>query len=746
MLSKLSKLKVYYQNVRGLKMKTKIFRRNLLASSYDVIILCETWLRPDIFTSELFDDSYIVYRKDRNNAALGKGDGGGCLIAVKRHLCSSRIECFELDTDVWVSISHVGGAKTYFNVKYIELSSKYDDYNKHFAKIVENVMSSGTDDSFILAGDYNLRDSVKWSYDSRSNECVASDCEGNIANELVDTLSLCGLSQFNCVQNVNKRTLDLFISDMQPGRVKVCLSDDPLVPVDGHHPPLYVELDMSRVKYLSENRPPKVNFYRADYVWLDEELSKVNWSNELADLGIDDAVNRFYRILDGIVDLIPKVSLSTRDYPVYFSHKLITLIKKKESVRRKMNKEKRPAVRTLLEAEFSVLRKSVKAGKAECFDAYVNDCEEKIKSNNKCFFAFTKSLRKSNSLPNGMRYEDEYASDRLSVCNLFAKFFKSVYNPPVAPLFEPVCDPFTYQVLPHSEGDFMTFTPLQVEKALKSFDKNKVASPDNLPMMFFMQLALSLSLPLSILFNKSLSEMKFPTRWKISFVSPIFKEGDKSDVMNYRPVSILCAMSKIFERLVFIKVFEDVKSNIHHTQHGFFERRSTQTNLMEYVSMVADSIANGGQVDTIYTDFAKAFDKVDHGILLTKLSSFGLHTNLVKWFSTYMRDRTQFVVIGGTKSDGITPTSGVPQGSILGPLLFIIFINDLLSSLTACSGFADDLKIFRAIRSSYDCDLLQDDLVKMVEWCRKNNMTLNVEKCAVMSTTHSRNKVIFPYG
>lgn len=376
----------------------------------------------------------------------------------------------------------------------------------------------------------------------------------------------------------------------------------------------------------------------------------------------------------------------------------------------------------------------------------MKDCEVKIKTNNKCFFAFTKSLRKTNSLPNSMKYEDDQASDMLSVCNLFAGFFNSVYNPPVLPALDSVYDPFVHQDLPFSDDIAVAFTLPQVEEALKSFDKNTVASPDNLPMMFFMQLSLSLSLPLCILFNKSLSEMKFPTRWKISFVSPIFKEGKKDDVKNYRPVSILCAMSKVFDRLVFNRLFDDVKLNIHCTQHGFFEKRSTQTNLMEYVSMVADSIVDGGQVDTIYTDFAKAFDKVDHGILLSKLFSFGIHGNEVKWFSSYLSNRTQFVVIGGSKSDGVVPTSGVPQGSILGPLLFIIFINDLLSSLQSSSGFADDLKIFKAIKSEYDCELLQGDLRKIVEWCKANNMVLNVDKCAVMSTTHSRNKSIFPYA
>jgi len=263
-----------------------------------------------------------------------------------------------------------------------------------------------------------------------------------------------------------------------------------------------------------------------------------------------------------------------------------------------------------------------------------------------------------------MKYDNEEASDGLSVCNLFAKYFNSVYNPTFVPATVVIYDPFVHQSTLCEELTDMSFIPKQVEEALRGFDKNKVASTGNLPMMFFMQLSLALSLPLSIIFNKSMMQKKFPSKWKIGFVSPIFKEGDKSKVTNYRPVSILCAMSKIFERLVFIKLFDSVKLNIRHSQHGFFEKRSTQTNLMEYVSTVADAIISGGQVDTVYTDFAKAFDKVDHGILLGKLKSFGLPDNLVLWFSTYLRDRSQFVVIGGSRSTRIIPTSGVPQGSI----------------------------------------------------------------------------------
>lgn len=287
-----------------------------------------------------------------------------------------------------------------------------------------------------------------------------------------------------------------------------------------------------------------------------------------------------------------------------------------------------------------------------------------------------------------MKYGDQVANDRYSVCNLFSSFFQSEF---------PKCDAEIAVV--DMDADYGTddaevdiiFSTDDVKNVLKGFDKNKVSSPDDIPMMFYKNLSQSLSLPLKTLFNKSLKERVFPDRWKTSFIMPIFKEGDKFDVSNYRAVSILCAISKVFEKLLFTVLFEKFKGLIHPSQH-FFTKRSTQMNLMEFVTSVSQSIAKGGQVNVFYTDFSKAFDRIDHGILLKKLATFGFDNSLIKWFQSYLSNRSQFDSIGCGRSERITPTAGVPQGSVLGPFLFIIFINDLLQSLHTSFGFADDLK------------------------------------------------------
>lgn len=233
---------------------------------------------------------------------------------------------------------------------------------------------------------------------------------------------------------------------------------------------------------------------------------------------------------------------------------MISMMKQKEKLRKRLRTESCPNNKKALKGEFARLRKEVKITIKNCFSDYVSDCEDKIKSNAKCFFAFTKSLRKTNSLPNSMKFYHEEASEKLAICNVFSKYFSSVYNPVTQPVAESTLDAAEAHTNSLHTLTDMFFTPGDVESALKGFDMNKVSCPDAIPMMFFMQLFLTLSKPLSILFNKSLREGKFPSMWKVGYVSPVHKEGDKGDVTNYRPVTIISAASKVFKRLVFDKI------------------------------------------------------------------------------------------------------------------------------------------------------------------------------------------------
>lgn len=230
---------------------------------------------------------------------------------------------------------------------------------------------------------------------------------------------------------------------------------------------------------------------------------------------------------------------------------------------------------------------------------------------------------------------------------------------------------------------------------------SKGAGPDMIPNLVLKALSDVFVTPLNILFNSSLQAGTFPTEWKHSFIVPIFKNGERSSCANYRGISLLSAIPKLFEKLVCVHLESALGSLLNPSQHGFRTGRSTTTNLTIFVDYVLNGMANGGQVDAVYTDFSKAFDKVNHHLLLNKLRLKGVSGVLLQWIESYLSARTQSVRIGSTLSRNIQSCSGVPQGSHLGPLFFAVFVDDLCDELENCDFlfYADDLKIFRRISS-----------------------------------------------
>lgn len=181
-------------------------------------------------------------------------------------------------------------------------------------------------------------------------------------------------------------------------------------------------------------------------------------------------------------------------------------------------------------------------------------------------------------------------------------------------------------------------------------------------------------------------------------------------------------------------------------QHGFLNGKSTTTNLLIFQKYVLDAFASGYQVDVIFTDFAKAFDKINHNIFSIKLYSFGIRDPFLSWLTSYLTDRIQIVKLNNFHSDPFNIPSGVPQGSHLAPLLFLLFINDLHFPNSNKLLFADDMKIFRLIKLHYsDSALLQNYLNTLSAWCNSNKLQLNIDKCKVMSFTRSRSPIINDY-
>lgn len=227
-----------------------------------------------------------------------------------------------------------------------------------------------------------------------------------------------------------------------------------------------------------------------------------------------------------------------------------------------------------------------------------------------------------------------------------------------------------------------------------------------------------------------------PKKWKQAYVTPIHKSGSQNDVSNYRPISKLSIIAKLLDSLVADELFTHFRHSISEHQHGFFRGRSTVTNLIGHTERIQNCLRQGGQIDVIYTDFSKAFDKVSHDALLHKLNSHGICGSLLSWIGSYLKERTLRVQIGNALSDPVNVTSSVVQISHCGPILFAIFINDIADLLGDDYNFyADDIKIFLEINREEDHQKLQQALDRLAIFATDNGLSLNVSKCFIVSYT-----------
>ena len=285
--------------------------------------------------------------------------------------------------------------------------------------------------------------------------------------------------------------------------------------------------------------------------------------------------------------------------------------------------------------------------------------------------------------------------------------------------------------------DSFDFNETDIIEAIDEIDPQSSTSDNDIPAKIIKSCKNSLSKAFTILWKSSFESGSIPQWFKNQTIAPVYKKDSKLIPSNYRPISLTSHVIKIFERVIRKNLVKYLEENqlLSKTQHGFRKGRSCLTQLLKHYDSILNNYLNNAETDIIYLDFAKAFDKVDHNLLLKKMRHFGIKGKVYKWIEQFLLGRTQTVVVDGHHSRESPVRSGVPQGTVLGPILFLIYINDLESSIedSTSSSFADDTRISRMIEYVCDTQSLQSDLDNVVRWSASNNMELHEKKFEFLS-------------
>ena len=739
-------IKVSYCNAQGLIMMSSmrgrqpIFQTNKLLDfqSYihlnkpDLVILNETWLNEYINTSEIVGEEYYkAFRQDRtaqDKEKYGKVGGGGVLILCRQDL---EINITEIKMPTRLPIISVElkfrdmsklCVSTYYRYGYSD-HIDFADADKYYRELCNKYKD------VILVGDLNLSTVKDWS-------CPDSRCE--LESLYIDLFSDLGLeSLVNTSTHRAGNILDLLLTN-RPSIIKnVSLVHDDLCPSDH----LTIHFEIVKPRYKKKNVKRRVFSYKkANWTHVNRDLNALQWNRILSSTCMEENLSSFKSNIDIVLRRhIPMVTLKGKIQPPWFDSEMNELKSQKEMLRKRAKSiNASPADENAFQ-NFAIHYKEMALLKKKEFITKVDPCEDANTVINKKFWSHVKNCSNSSRIPDSVYYNGRYRSLPADKSELYNSFFcaqftdHSQYNIDIT-----LGAPFT-----HNRNFELYFDPFTVEKLLKNVKPSKAAGPDGIDGHILKNCSYSLSYPLAILFSKCYNSSQIPQDWRNANVVPIHKKGDKANVENYRPISLTSLVMKLFEKCIREKVMELCQDKITEFQHGFLPNKSCTSQMLAFTCDLSVNLNNGLQTDIIYFDFAKAFDSVSHDIILEKLKhQYGVDGKLLSFILNYLKDRKQRVVIDGQFSTWQPVLSGVPQGSVLGPTLFVLFINDIVNVLsddTKVLLYADDMKIWRKVDSAEDQTILQNDINRLYRWSVSNKMNFHPSKCKVVQSTLRHN-------
>ena len=699
---------------------------------FDIIAVSESHLSGSIPDCDVNIPKYNLFRGDRNR------DGGGVALYVNDSFnCIRRPDLENRDMEMlWVELK-LGSYRILLGVCYRPPNQSSDQIESFIELLSDTLYAipSRPNQSLILMGDFNDR-CTSWDSDHSDSE---------LGLKLVNLVSSLNMSQLITKPTRNTKLLDLLITD----------SPDYFTDVDVL--PVIDNLDHRIIHgTFAVTRPKMHNFTRK--VWqydqgnfdhLNNLLFLTDWDEFFAaSANISTLTENLTSLLLSMAETcIPTktVTLRPRDKPGMTSE-----IRKMFKVARHLHKRAKRTANPVDIELFRNARREAKSAFRKSRTKYFSDISEKLLDRTTCtktYWKLTKMVYGSKvvkGIPD-MSSNGSNISDTHEKATLFNQYFSEQCSLPPGSDVDPLPD---FKLLTQSTLDSISTSPEEIRKILLNLNTSKASGPDGISNKILKECAHSLCSPLARLFNLSFQFGIFPNSWKLANVVPIYKKNDRQLVSNYRPVSLLSTLSKVMERIVHSRLYDYcVENNLLTDKNSGFKRGdSTVNQLTHLTNKITEALDKRKDVCLVFLDITKAFDKVWHKGLLFKLRQLSLSNVILKWFSSYLLNRRQQVIIDGVSSSELFITAGVPQGSILGPLLFLIYINDLVEDLKCDPHlFADDTLLFDVFSNPLaSAARINSDLKIIIDWGTIWKVIFNPAKTFFMVVSNKLTPMDFP--
>ena len=691
----------------------------------DLICGTESWLRgikpgkdPErncIKTSEAFPESLTVHRNDRSS-----GIGGGVFTASREGLLMDAQPKLTTDCEiVWSKVLMKNKKDLYLGSFYMPHRNLNDI--KKLEDSITQLTQNNKDKHIILAGDMNCPN-IDW--ETLTVQKGAADRD--VQQALLDFSIEHNLTQVHCQPTRYNNLLDLVFTN-NPSIVKISSS----IPGISDHAMVVTDIDIIP-KYIRQKPRNFFIFSKADWNNISKEATTLSDEIVSSSKHVQELWDSFK---DGIFDImqrnIPSKTSKKRKSVPWFNRDLKRRVKRKSRLYKHAKK-------TNQWEPFKIFQKDCKKAFKKAEILYINDTIQKglDDNNTKPFWRYVKSRRQDSVGVAPLKEMGQLLNDSKDKAQILVDQFKSVFTQHKNDSFLPEVKKKAKTPIPP-----IRITTQGVEKLLNNINTSKATGPDKISNIMLKTCASQLAPALRTIFQRSIDTGKLPADWLNANVSPVFKKGDVHLPENYRPVSLTCVSCKLLEHIICKHILDHLEKNkiLTPLNHGFRSGYSCETQLVTTVHDLLQQHDIGAQIDMAILDFSKAFDTVPHDKLLHKMKSYGVDGTINDWLRDFLTNRSMQVVVDGEESDSVTVDSGVPQGTVLGPLLFLCHINDLPDSVkSSVRLFADDCLLYRRISTIQDQIKLQDDLQSLEQWAETWDMRFNAKKCFIMSINQKK--------